>query len=179
MAIRMDCGVCMVRSWHANDAPSLAQYANNREIWLNLRDRFPHPYTLADAEAYLRLVAERPGETSFAIEVEGQAVGGVSLHPGADVERCSAEIGYWLGEPFWGRGIMTAAVRAVTGHAFERLGFARVFAVPYSRNPASSRVLEKAGYEREGLMRRSAIKDGVILDQYLYAKVRQIISSAK
>ena len=172
MAIRMDCGVCVVRSWRVEDAPSLAIYANNREIWLNLRDQFPHPYGLADAEAYLRLVSERPNETSFAIEVAGQAVGGVSLRPGHDVERCSAEIGYWLGEPFWGRGIMTSAVRTVTEHAFDQLGLTRVFAVPFARNPASSRVLDKAGYEREGLMRRSAIKDGVILDQYLYAKVR-------
>jgi len=172
MAIRMDCGVCVVRSWRVEDAPSLAIYANNREIWLNLRDQFPHPYGLADAEAYLRLVSERPNETSFAIEVAGQAVGGVSLRPGHDVERCSAEIGYWLGEPFWGRGIMTSAVRAVTEYAFDQLGLTRVFAVPFARNPASSRVLDKAGYEREGLMRRSAVKDGVILDQYLYAKVR-------
>ena len=91
---------------------------------------------------------------------------------GADVERTSAEIGYWLGEGVWGRGIASAAVRAVSEHAFAAYGLTRLFAVPYARNAASARVLEKAGYVLEGRLRRSAIKDGVVLDQLLYALVR-------
>ena len=173
MPIDLRCGNCRVRSWRPDDAPVMAGHANHREIWLNLRDRFPHPYTIADAEAYLKLVAGRAVETSFAIDVAGAAVGGISLMLGQDIERASAELGYWLGPAYWNRGIMTAAVRAVADYGLERLGLTRVFAVPFVRNPASYRVLEKAGFHREGLLRRSAIKAGVIEDQYLYALVRR------
>jgi len=107
--------------------------------------------------------------TSFGVIVDGQAAGGVSLTLGQDIERRSAEIGYWLGRAFWGRGVMTDAVRAATRYAFEELGMARVFAVPFVRNPASARVLEKAGYLKEGRMHWSALKDGELLDQWLFA----------
>ena len=110
---------------------------------------------------------------AFAIDVGGDAVGGVSLRPGEDVERYGAEIGYWLGVAYWNRGITTDAVRAVTTHALTTLGLLRVFALPFTRNAASARVLERVGYEREGVLRRSAVKDGEVLDQYLYAAVRE------
>ncbi len=163
---------CIVRSFRANDAASLARHGNNRRIWENLRDRFPHPYTEAHASAYIEHVLSDAGETSFVIDVGGEAVGGISLHPGTDIERIGAEIGYWLGETFWNRGITTSAIRLVTDHAFNKRRLERVFAVPFTTNAASCRALEKAGYEREGTMRRSAIKDGRIMDQHLYAKVR-------
>jgi RimJ/RimL family protein N-acetyltransferase len=117
-------------------------------------------------------VAERDIPTSFAVEVDGEAAGSVSLRLGHDIERHSAEIGYWLGEELWGRGVMSAAVGAVTKYAFDSIGLKRVFAVPFIRNPASVRVLERAGFQREGLMRGSALKNGELLDQYLYAAVR-------
>jgi RimJ/RimL family protein N-acetyltransferase len=126
----------------------------------------------AAADFIVRASAEAP-VTRFAIDVGGAAVGAVGLKLGSDIERYSAEMGYWLGEAYWGQGIMSAAVRAVTEHALGELGMLRVFAVPYVRNPASARVLEHAGFQLEGTMRRSAIKDGVVLDQYLYAKVRE------
>ena len=170
--IEIPCGPAVLRTFRPDDAPSLAANADNRAIWLNLRDQFPHPYRIADAERYIAAVRARPRPTSLAIAVDGVAVGSVSLRPGEDVERLSAELGYWLGEPYWGRGIVTAAVRAMTAHAFERLELVRVFAVPFVRNPASCRVLEKAGYVREGRLRRSAVKEGVLLDQDLYAMVR-------
>ncbi|HZF67058.1 MAG TPA: GNAT family protein [Gemmatirosa sp.] len=163
---------CTLRPFRPSDAGSVAHHANDRQVWLNLRDAFPHPYALADAERYIAHVAGQPRPTSFAIDVGGDAVGGISLKPGTDIERLSAEIGYWLGEAHRGRGVMTAAVRAATGHAFDVLGLLRVFAVPFTRNAASARVLERAGYTLEGTMRRSAIKDGEVLDQYLYAAVR-------
>jgi RimJ/RimL family protein N-acetyltransferase len=163
---------CIVRPFLAQDAESVARQANNRKIWLNLRDLFPHPYAVTDAEAYIAAVANQLPVTSFAIVVAGDAVGGVSLKLGSDIERRSAEIGYWLGEEYWGRGIVSAAVGAVTAYGFRELDLLRVFAVPFARNPASLRVLEHAGYQREGFMRRSAIKDGEVLDQYLYAAVR-------
>lgn len=163
---------CTLRPLRASDAGSLARHANDRRIWLNLRDRFPHPFTVGDAERYIADVGRRARLTSFAIAVDDAAVGGISLHPGDDVERLTAEIGYWLGADLWGRGIMSDAVRATTAYGFRELGLERVFAVPFARNPASLRVLEKAGYVREGTMRRSAIKDGDILDQHLYAALR-------
>jgi [ribosomal protein S5]-alanine N-acetyltransferase len=164
---------CTLRPFRPADAVSLAHHADNRKVWLNLRDLFPHPYSLADAEAYIAHVAGESPVTRFAIDVDGQAVGSVSLKLGSDIERRSAEIGYWLGETYWGCGIVSAAVLAVTVYAFRELDLIRVFAVPFTRNPASVRVLERAGYQLEGTMRRSAVKDGEVLDQYLYAAVRE------
>jgi RimJ/RimL family protein N-acetyltransferase len=160
---------CEVRSWRTSDADALATYADNRNIWINLRDAFPHPYSKQDAREFLKGVKRRTPETLFAIAVKGQAVGGIGfvLHP--DVERVSAEIGYWLGEPFWGRGIASEALVAVTAHAIQTHGLTRVFAVPFAWNAASCRVLEKAGYVLEARLRKSAIKDGKLTDQLQYA----------
>jgi ribosomal-protein-alanine N-acetyltransferase len=109
----------------------------------------------------------------FAIEVDGEAAGGIGFVPHSDVERVSAEIGYWLGEPFWGRGIVAEALVAVTQYAIESHHLTRVFALPYARNTASCRVLEKAGYVVEGRLRRSCIKDGEVLDQMQYAYIAE------
>lgn len=163
---------CTVRSWKPSDAEALARHANNRTIWLHLRDAFPHPYTLEDAHQFLAMVKAMAPETYFAIAVEDEAVGSIGFRLRDDVERCSAEIGYWLAEPFWGRGIATAALRALTDYAMQTHDLTRVYALPYDGNPASRRVLEKAGFVLEGRMRKSAIKDGKVLDQLLYAKVR-------
>ena len=148
---------------------SLARYANNRLIWINLRDAFPHPYTKRDARDFIHEAQRRTPETMFAIAVNDDAVGGIGfvLHP--DVERVSAEIGYWLGEPFWGRGLTTEALVAVTAYAIRTHGLTRVYAVPFAWNTASCRVLEKAGYVLEARLRRSAIKDGRLTDQMQYA----------
>lgn len=154
------------------DAPSLAIHANNRAIWKNLRDRMPHPYSLSDARAWIARVEHEEPRTSFVIDINGEAVGGISLVLGSDIERCSAEVGYWLGETYWGRGIITSALRRICAYAFEDLLLERVFATPIVWNPASVRVLEKAGFEREGLMRRAGIKDGVVVDMALYARIR-------
>ena len=162
---------CAVRSWRAPDARSLAVYANNRDIWLNLRDRFPHPYTMRDAAAFLRSVVGRSPETMFAVTVDDEAIGSIGFVLQQDVERVSAEIGYWLGEPFWGRGIATDALAAVTKYAIEHYGLTRLYAVPFASNIASCRVLEKAGYRLEARLVRSALKDGAIIDQCQYAFV--------
>jgi RimJ/RimL family protein N-acetyltransferase len=160
---------CSVRSWRASDVSSLVAHANNRKIWLNLRDRFPHPYTRSDGRAYVRLARSMDPETLFAIDVAGEAVGAVGFVMQPDVERMSAEVGYWLGEAFWGRGIVTDALRAVTRYAIDQHHFTRIFAVPFASNTGSCRVLEKAGYVLEARLRRSAIKDGVVIDQLQYA----------
>lgn len=165
----LDCGPCRVRAWRWEDEPSLARHADDREVSRRLRDSFPHPYTREDARRFIGFARGQEPRTTFAIAVDGEAVGGIGLRLGQEVERRSAEIGYWLGRAFWGRGIATAAVRGLTGFAFEAFGLTRVFAVPFENNPASMRVLEKCGYLREGVMRRSVVKDGVVMDQILYA----------
>jgi RimJ/RimL family protein N-acetyltransferase len=163
---------CIVRSYRVTDAPSLTRHGNNRKVWLNLRDRFPHPFEEQGCVAYITHCLQLPVETSFAIDVGGSAIGGISLHPGSDIERIGAEMGYWIGEEFWGRGIATAAIKLLTAHTFDNLGLLRVFAVPFTTNVGSCRALEKAGYRLEGTMQRSALKDGRVLDQHLYAAVR-------
>ena len=170
--MRIELGEWCVRSLVAGDAESITKYANNRNISLNLRDRFPYPYTRADAEGFIAAAwAQRP-ETDFAIASRSEAIGGIGFHPQADVHRLTAEIGYWLGEPFWGRGIATRAVRAVTAWAFATTSLERLYACVFATNPASARVLSNAGYQFEGRMRRAVIKDGRILDQLIYAALR-------
>jgi len=162
---------CLVRPFAAADAASVAAAADDRRIWLQLRDLFPHPYRLADAETYIARVASVDPPRSLAIVVGAAAVGGVGLEPMTDVNRRSAEIGYWLGTAYWGRGIATEAVGLVTQWAFDAHQLLRIFAQPFASNLASRRVLEKAGYRLEGTMRSSAVKDGAVRDQCLYARL--------
>jgi len=176
--MRLVLASCSVRSWELADVASLARHANSRRVWQNLRDRFPHPYTTSDAVAFIRRIRGSRPETSFAIAVNGEAVGGIGFMLHQDVERVSAEIGYWLGEAYWGRGICPDALRAVTAYAIEQHGLTRIFAVPFAHNTASCRVLEKAHYTLEGYLRRSAIKEGRICDQKLYAFIAPLPSDA-
>ena len=164
---------CLIRSLREEDAASLAQYANNRRIWRNLRDLFPHPYSVADAQQFIARIHSQPRETVFAIEVDSQAVGSIGVRLKEDIERVTGELGYWLGEPFWGRGLMTGAVRAFTEYALRAFDLQRLEAWVYEWNPASARVLEKAGYTLEGTLRRSAIKDGQVIDRHLYARLAE------
>jgi ribosomal-protein-alanine N-acetyltransferase len=166
-------GDTLLRDWQPEDAPALAGYADNVKIWANLRDAFPRPYTLKDARAFIaRVNAARP-QTVFAIATRSEAIGSIGLMPGRDVHRYTAELGYWLAEPFWGLGIMTRAVEALVDYAFRELKLHRIYAEPYCSNPASARVLEKAGFTYEGIMRANAYKQGKILDQALYAVVSE------
>lgn len=171
MAISIDTNLCQIRSWQWGDEQTLPLHANNKAIWLNLRDRFPHPYTPADAHQWIESVVGACPETNFAITVGGEAIGGIGLVLHDDIERCSAEVGYWIGQTYWGRGIVTEALKAFSRYAFGAFDLTRLYAVPFLQNSASLKVLEKAGYQREGIMRRSAIKDGQIVDQALYALV--------
>lgn len=164
-------GEYIIRDWKMTDAPSVAKYANNRKIWQNLRDAFPNPYSLQDAERFLAGVIEASPRTVFAIATESEAIGSIGLVPGKDVHRFTAEMGYWLAEPFWGKGIMTQAVKSVSAYAIRDLKLHRIFAEPYTTNPASASVLEKAGFICEGIMHSNAFKDGKILDQFLYSYV--------
>jgi RimJ/RimL family protein N-acetyltransferase len=164
---------CCLRPFRDGDQASIVRNANNRKIWINLRDRFPHPYTSADADAWVRQVAGQDPPTQCAIEVGGEAVGGIGITLQDDVHRRSAEIGYWLGEPFWGRSIMSEAVPAFTAYAFATFDLCRIYATVFEWNPSSGRILEKAGYRLEGRLRKSVTKDGRTIDQLLYACVRE------
>jgi RimJ/RimL family protein N-acetyltransferase len=163
--------LCTVRPWRATDASALVKNADNPNVARQLRERFPHPYTLRDAKAFIHASVGVQPAVSFAIVVQDEPAGGIGISAGSDVERFSAEIGYWLGEPFWGRGITVEAVRLVSAYAFDDCRLLRLFALPFADNRQSTRVLEKAGYTREATLRSSAVKDGVARDQALYALV--------
>jgi len=170
--MRLELSRCTVRPWAETDVEALARHANNRKVSIHLRDRFPFPYTPEHARKFLEWLVQQDSVSVWAIEVDGEAAGGIGIEQKTDVERVSAEIGYWLGESCWGRGIVTEALRAVTAEAFRRFELRRIYALPFADNPASVRVLEKAGYVLEGRLRQSAIKDGQIRDQLLYATYR-------
>lgn len=154
------------------DAEALVRHANNPSVARQLRDRFPHPYTRAHASGFLRQASRGGGEpTNFAIEVGGEVVGGIGFVAGSDVERFSCEVGYWLSEEHWGRGIAAEALSLLTTHVFEQLNMLRAYALPFADNTQSIRVLEKAGYVREGTLRASSVKFGQPRDQALFAKI--------
>lgn len=137
-----------MRDWARSDKPSLLRYANHRNVWRNLTDRFPHPYTDADADAWFAVLEGMPEPSHWAVEV-----------------------GYWLGKPFWGRGIMTAAVSRVAPYAMERFKLVRLQSPVFAWNPASMRVLEKCGFTREARLKCSVLKDGQLIDELIYALV--------
>ena len=153
------------------DAPCLARLADNKRIWDNLRDYFPNPYSLDDAKAFIQMTQQEQPHLSLAIEAEGALVGVIGVIMGTDIQRLSAEIGYWLGEPHWGRGIATEAVRQMTDYAFDELGLMRIFALVFPYNKGSQRVLERAGYQLEGIQRLSVIKNGRLMDSYYYVQL--------
>lgn len=163
---------CTLRSWRDGDEPSLARHANDRRVWRNLRDRFPHPYTADDAAQWVRM-ARLLSDSQFAVEVDGAAVGGIGFEQLDDVYRVGAELGYWLGAAYWGRGIMTDAVRAVAAHAFACTEIERLQAGVFSWNVPSARVLEKSGFAREGVHQRAVVKDGEVGDLLMFARLRR------
>ncbi|HMG34340.1 MAG TPA: GNAT family N-acetyltransferase [Blastocatellia bacterium] len=162
---------CTLRPWRPGDEDSLIHHANNVKIWRNLRDIFPHPYTREDADRWIQLASQAEPLTNFAMEVNGEAAGAIGIVLGQDVHRRSAEIGYWLGELYWGKGIMTEAVRAVTDYAFTNFDLNRIWAGVFDRNDVSARVLENAGYKLEARLKHAVTKDSETLDELLYAIV--------
>lgn len=172
MDLELPCGPAVLRAPRREDAETLARHANDRRIWLNTSNRFPHPYTVDDARRYIASVRADATPVQFVIDVDGSAVGAIGFRPGDDVSFRSAEIGYWLGVEHWGKGLVSAAVPAVTAYGFGTLDYLRIFGRVFARNAASARILEKAGYVLEGTMRCSVVKDGELLDELLYARVR-------
>lgn len=171
--VEIRCQRILLRPWRPGDEEALVRYANNREIWKNLRDRFPHPFTWKDAEEWIALVkAQGNPPLNFAILFAGEPIGGVGLERLSDVYRMTAEVGYWLGEPFWGRGLATEAVQTTVSYAFDHFDFERLQAGVYEWNPRSCRVLERAGFKCEARLKRSVFKGGRLLDSLLYARLR-------
>ena len=165
----------VLRPWKPGDEMALLRHANNRNIWIRLTDRFPFPYTRKDARRWIRASERAPfPPTQFAIVLEGEAIGGVGFERRNELERFTAELGYWLSEMHWGKGYATEALRAVAEYAFSRFDFVRLQARVLEGNPASGRVLEKAGFTLETSMRRGAFKDGRVMDLLLYARVRPV-----
>jgi RimJ/RimL family protein N-acetyltransferase len=162
---------CVLRPWRSTDKADLVRHANNRRVWRNMTHTFPHPYTTEDADLWLKIAADPGRSIQLAIEVEGSAIGGVGVIAGEGIYCSTAQFGYWLGEPYWGRGIATAAAQALCDRlASERL-FARLEAQVFGWNPASMRVLEKSGFTRDAVLRSAATKDGLLIDTVLYSRV--------
>jgi [ribosomal protein S5]-alanine N-acetyltransferase len=170
--MRLECANCVVRRWQWTDVDALVRAANNRNVWLQLTDRFLHPYTKDNASAWIDYASKSTNNSEFAIEFDGVAVGGIGNTPGVDIERQNAEVGYWLSEAYWGRGIVTSALFGFCDWMFQAWEYNRLSAKTFSGNMASRRVLEKCGFTLEGVLRQSAIKNGVVLDQAIYARLR-------
>lgn len=166
------CEGCTLRPWRRGDEARLVELADNTNVSRYMSDVFPSPYRMDDALAWIALNEADRSRVHFALEVDGELAGGIGVEPQAAEQRIAAEIGYWLGEPYWGRGIMTSAVRTLTQHAFETLPLRRIWAGIYHPNLASQRVLEKAGYTREAVLRNAIIKQGEIYDKIIYSVVR-------
>ena len=164
-----------LRDFKEEDATSIAGFANNRKIWEGVRDRFPHPYSEDDAKEFISMVNAQQPATNFAIVIEGKAVGaiGIITQDQNDVYRYSAELGYWIGEPHWGKGLMTDIVRRFSREVFQRYNVWRIYAGVYHTNIASQRVLDKAGYFREGVLRKAAFKDGKVLDEVRFSLLKE------
>lgn len=161
-----------LRKWQPSDKASLAEHANNIHIWNNVRDHFPHPYTEKDGEQFIYMVLEKQDPaTDLAIVIDGKAVGGVGIVLQHDVERITAEIGYWVGERYWGKGIMTQVVKEMTGYVFEHFPIRKIYATVFDFNTASQKVLKKTGFEREAILKQAAIKNGKIIDLHYYSKI--------
>ena len=164
-----------LREWRADDAQSVAGYADNIKIAANLRDAFPHPYTLQNARDFIAacLAADAGRKCFRAIDVKGEAVGSIGVFAGDDVYRKSAEIGYWLAEPYWGNGIVTEAIRRICADVFSRGDIVRIHAEPFSCNTGSRRALEKAGFTLEGVLKDSVFKNGRLMDSCMYALLKE------
>lgn len=162
-----------IRAWRRDDAEALVRHADDYDVWKNLGDLFPHPYTPRDAKVWLGGGSESRSELSLAIEVGGELAGGLGLKfPRDPIYRVTAEVGYWLGRPWWGQGIMTRVVVAFVPWAFDRFELERIEAGVFETNPASARVLEKAGFALESRQRRHVIKEGRVMDRLLYVRLR-------
>lgn len=161
----------LLRQWQAGDEDSLYENANNYKIWRNLKDIFPYPYTLADAHEWVKMT--KTSSETFAIVVNEKAVGGIGILLKDDIYRKNAEIGYWLGEPHWGKGIMSWAIIEMVNYTFKHYDVNRIYAGIFEYNQASMKALEKAGFHQEAILKKSLLKEGQLYDEHIFVKFRE------
>jgi [ribosomal protein S5]-alanine N-acetyltransferase len=162
----------ILRPWNSGDIESLVKYAGNKKISDNLTDAFPHPFTKKDAEDFIVRFTKDDPQKAFAIEINGEACGSIGVFPQTDIHRKNAETGYWLAEPYWGRGIMSSVVREIIKYGFATFDITRIFARPFGTNVASHRVLEKAGMKLESRFEKTVFKNGQYHDELFYAALK-------
>lgn len=164
-----------IRKWKLTDAENLAAALSNKNIQDNLRDGLPYPYTVKDAQDYITamLSSDKDRVFAFAITDDDKAIGSIGISRCDNIHSKTAEMGYYIAEPYWGRGIGTIAVKQVCDYIFEHTDIIRIFAEPFAHNIASCRILEKSGFQCEGVLRKNAVKNGQILDMKMYAKIRE------
>jgi len=158
-----------IRPWRKSDLKFLLKYADNPRIAMNLTDMFPHPYTRQSGKRFLKMARSADPVRIFAIDINGEAVGSIGVFPGVDIRRNNAEIGYWLAEPFWGKGIMTEAVKQMVAYSFKTFNINRIFAGTFGRNTGSQRVLVKAGFSLEARFEKNYVKNDELEDEVVYA----------
>lgn len=165
---------CEIRSWKIEDSNNLAAALNNKKILDNLRDGLPYPYTVEDANAFIlaMLDADKNTTYAFAIVVNNKAIGSIGVFRKDNIHYRTAEMGYCIAEPYWGQGIGTSAVKQVCKYIFENTDIMRIFAEPFAYNAGSCRILEKSGFVYEGILRKNAVKNGVVLDMKMYSIVK-------
>ena len=164
-----------IRKWKESDAKALARLLNNKKIMDNLRDGLPFPYTEKDALYFINLClnADKNEQFNFAITYNGEVVGSIGATRQPNIHYKTAELGYYIGQPFWGKGITTAAVKQICSYVFENTDIIRIYAEPFARNTASCKVLEKAGFTYEGTLRANAVKNGIIEDMRMYSLIKE------
>lgn len=163
-----------LREWKLSDAKNLASAINNKKVLDNLRDGIPYPYTEKDGTEFINamLSADKNSTFAFAIEIDGKAVGSIGVSRQNNIHFRTAELGYYLAEDYWGKGIMAEVVKQVCKYVFHNSDIIRIYAEPFANNIASCRVLEKAGFQFEGLLRANAVKNGEIRDMKLYSLIK-------
>jgi [ribosomal protein S5]-alanine N-acetyltransferase len=163
----------ILRPWTAEDAVNLVRNANNPKIARNLRDGFPYPYTLSDANSWIERIMTNKKDLVYTIDVNGEACGGIGLHAMQDIYRFNAEVGFWLAEKHWGKGIVSEALNLLVNYGFQYYHWIRIYAGVFSTNEASMRVFEKNGFTKEAIHRKAVKKEGVFLDEIIYSKLKK------
>lgn len=159
----------LLRPWSIEDLDSLVKYANNYNIAKNLMDIFPYPYSIEDGKTFIERTIKNSPPNTLAIEIKGEASGAIGVHPGTDIYRKNAEMGYWLAEPYWGKGIITRAISQMVDYGFKNWDITRIYARPYGHNIASQKALEKAGFVLEARLDKTIFKNGEYIDELIYA----------
>lgn len=158
-----------LRPWETSDLADLVKYANNRNIAKNLTDKFPFPYSEQSGMAFIEMISQHNPVQVFAIDIKGEAIGSIGLHPQDDIHRQNAEMGYWLAEPYWGKGIISNAIKQIVDYGFANFDINRIFARPFGSNIASQKVLEKNAFVLEARFEKVLIKNGDLEDELIYA----------